>query len=114
MKVIGPYVYKEERKTNMNINALLMDEDDNVVTCVAPVSKGSQIVYQKGIEVCVLTAEDDIPYCHKAAIREIQAGEEVLKYAQVIGVAQVLLPAGSWVSHLNIQGVPRDYESELL
>ena len=31
----------------MNINALLMDEQDNVVTCVAAVSKGSRIVYQK-------------------------------------------------------------------
>ena len=42
----------------MNINALLMDERDNVVTCVAAVSKGSRIVYRKSGEVCALTAQD--------------------------------------------------------
>ena len=55
----------------MNINALLMDERDNVVTCVAAVSKGNQIVYQKGGQVCTLIAEDDIPYCHKAALEDL-------------------------------------------
>nr|WP_325222390.1 UxaA family hydrolase [uncultured Oscillibacter sp.] len=98
----------------MKLNALLLKPEDNVVTCIREVQKGDPVVFRRGEEVCSLTALEDIPYCHKAAIREIQAGEEVLKYAQVIGVAQVLLPAGSWVSHLNIQGVPRDYESELL
>ena len=98
----------------MKLNALLLKPEDNVVTCIREVQKGDPVVFRRGEEVCSLTALEDIPYCHKAAIREIQAGEEVLKYAQVIGVAQVLHPAGSWVSHLNIQGVPRDYESELL
>ena len=98
----------------MKLNALLLKPEDNVVTCIREVQKGDPVVFRRGEEVCSLTALEDIPYCHKAAIREIQAGEEVLKYAQVIGVAQVLLPAGSWVSHLNIQGGPRDYESELL
>ena len=98
----------------MKLNALLLKPEDNVVTCIREVQKGDPVVFRRGEEVCSLTALEDIPYCHKAAIREIQAGEEVQKYAQVIGVAQVLLPAGSWVSHLNIQGVPRDYESELL
>ena len=59
-------------------------------------------------------ALEDIPYCHKAAIQDIDQGEEVLKYAEVIGVALAPLPKGSWVSHRNIQGIPRDYESELL
>ena len=98
----------------MNINALLMDEDDNVVTCVAPVSKGSQIVYQKGIEVCVLTAEDDIPYCHKAALEDLPQGAQVLKYGEMIGQTTAPIAKGCWVSHENIISVPRDYDSELI
>jgi len=98
----------------MNINALLMDEWDNVVTCVAAVSKGSQIVYQRGREVCTLTAEDDIPYCHKAALEDLPQGAEVRKYGEMIGQATVPIAKGHWVSHENIVSVPRDYESEFI
>ena len=91
----------------MNINALLMDQRDNVVTCVASVPKGSQIVYQKGTEVCTLTAEDDIPYCHKAALEDLPQGAEVRKYGEMIA-------KGHWVSHENIFSVPRDYDSEFI
>ena len=98
----------------MNINALLMDERDNVVTCVAAVSKGSQIVYQKGQEVCALTAEDDIPYCHKAALEDLPQGTEVRKYGEMIGQTTAPIAKGRWVSHENIVSVPRDYESELI
>ena len=98
----------------MNINALLMDERDNVVTCVAAVSKGDQIVYQKGQEVCTLTAEDDIPYCHKAALEDLPQGTEVRKYGEMIGQTTAPIARGHWVSHENIVSVPRDYESEFI
>ena len=96
----------------MSINALLMDERDNVVTCVAAVSKGEQIVYQKNGEVCVLMAEDDIPYCHKAALEDLPQGAQVLKYGEMIGQTTTPVTKGRWVSHENIVSVPRDYESE--
>ena len=36
----------------MEINALLMDEKDNVVTCVTEVAAGQDVVYRKGQEFC--------------------------------------------------------------
>ena len=98
----------------MNINALLMDEQDNVVTCVAAVSKGSRIVYQKGTEVCTLTAEEDIPYCHKAALEDLPLGAQVRKYGEMIGQTSTPIGKGHWVSHENIFSVPRDYDSEFI
>jgi len=98
----------------MNINALLMDEQDNVVTCVAAVSKGTQIIYHKDGEVCTLTAEDDIPYCHKAALEDLPEGTEVRKYGEMIGKTTAPIAKGHWVSHENIVSVPRDYESEFI
>lgn len=98
----------------MNINALLMDERDNVVTCVAAVSKGDQIVYQKNGGLCTLTAEDDIPYCHKAALEDLPEGVQVLKYGEMIGQTTAPVAKGCWVSHDNIVSVPRDYESEFI
>ncbi len=98
----------------MNINALLMDERDNVVTCVAEVAKGNQIVYQRNGEVCTLTAEDDIPYCHKAALEDLPQGAEVRKYGEMIGQTTVSIARGHLVNHENIVSVPRDYESEFI
>jgi len=98
----------------MNINALLMDERDNVVTCVAAVAKGGQIVYQKGTEVCTLTAQEDIPNCHKAALTDLALGSEVLKYGELIGRTSAPIAKGCWVSHENIYSVPRDYDREML
>ena len=41
----------------MEINALLMDEKDNVVTCVTEVAAGQDVVYRKGQEFCTVKAE---------------------------------------------------------
>lgn len=98
----------------MKINALLMDERDNVVTCVAAVDKGAPIIYQKGGQVCTLTAGDDIPYCHKAALEDLPHGAEVRKYGEMIGKTTAPIARGHWVNHENIVSVPRDYESELI
>ncbi len=98
----------------MDINALLMDERDNVVTCVAAVGKGSQIIYRNGQEVCTLTAEDDIPYCHKAALEDLPQGTQVRTYGEMIGQTTAPIAKGHWVSHENIVSIPRDYESEFI
>ena len=98
----------------MNINALLMDDKDNVVTCVADVAKGEQVVYRKQGELLSLTAEEDIPYCHKVALVDIAKGAEVIKYGESLGQTSEDIPAGHWVSHNNLFSVPRDYDSEML
>lgn len=98
----------------MKINALLMDERDNVVTCVEEVPKGRQVVYRKGDEYCTLEAKETIPYCHKVALTDIPEGQEVIKYGELIGKADTEISRGCRVSHLNIQSVPRDYDSEFV
>ena len=82
----------------MKINALLIDDIDNVVTCVAEVSAGSDVYYRKGSEILSLKAED----------------EEVLKYGEMIGRTNQPIARGHWVSDKNICSVPRDYDSEFV
>ena len=98
----------------MDINALLMDESDNVATCVEMVPKDGRIVWQKGHETCSLTAEEDIPYCHKAALEDLALGAEVRKYGEMIGRTNVPIARGHLVNHENIYSVPRDYDREML
>ena len=98
----------------MKINALMIDEIDNVVTCVEEVSAGSEVVYRKGEEVLRLTAAEDIPYCHKAALRDFAKEDEIVKYGEMIGRAKAPIGKGCWVSDRNIYSVPRDYDSEMV
>ena len=118
----------------MEINALLMDPADNVVTCVNEVPAGEKVVYRKGEKVLTLTALEDIPYCHKVALVDIAKGAEVIKYGESLGETSedipegadivkygeslghtsAYIPAGHWVAHHNLFSVPRDYDSEML
>ena len=98
----------------MEINGLLMDLKDNVVTCVAAVPAGGQVVYRKGDDICSLMAAEEIPYCHKIALVDLEEGEDVIKYGELIGKTTQPVQKGRWVSHNNICSVPRDYESEFI
>jgi len=105
---------ERKRKNKMEINGLLMDLKDNVVTCVALVPAGEQVVYRRGDEICTLTAQEEIPCCHKVALADLAEGDQVIKYGELIGRTTALVEKGHWVSHNNIYSVPRDYESELM
>ena len=75
----------------MEINGLLMDLKDNVVTCVALVPAGEQVVYRRGDEICTLTAQEEIPYCHKVALADLAEGDQVIKYGELIGRTTALV-----------------------
>lgn len=98
----------------MEVNALLMDEKDNVVTCVKEVAAGDTVIYKKGGAMCTLTAVQDIPYCHKIALEPLTEGADVVKYGELIGRTCCPIEKGGWVYHENIYSVPRDYASEML
>ena len=74
---------------------------------------GEEVHYFKGAELCSVITTEDIPPCHKIAVAPIAKGAHIIKYGEIIGGAQVDIPVGSWVSHLNIESLPRDYGSEL-
>ena len=98
----------------MRINALLMDESDNVVTCVSEVAEGEEVVYRKGDELLTIRAKQDIPYCHKIALTDLAEGDEVIKYGELIGKTDCAIAAGHLVNHENIHSVPRNYDSEMV
>ena len=97
----------------MNINALMMDVTDNVVTCMTEIPAGGTVCYRKGEEVCTLTAEEEIPYCHKIALTNIPKGAQVIKYGESLGEVSEDVAAGRRVADHNLFSVPRDYDGEL-
>ena len=97
----------------MNINALMMDITDNVVTCMTEIVKGGTVCYRKGEEYCTVTALEDIPYCHKIAVAPIAKGGQVIKYGESLGEVSCDIAVGQWVADHNLFSVCRDYDSEL-
>ena len=80
-----------------------INEKDNVIVAIEPLSKGTKAVYQvngRSEEVKVL---EDIPMYHKIARVPIKAGSEIIKYGEYIGEAACDIPAGSYSAHHQIQ-----------
>ena len=96
----------------MEINALLMNEKDSVVTCVKEIKEGCDIVYRSREGLKTLCAYQTIPNCHKAALSDMKAGDDVLKYGERIGQLTKDVKKGGLVDHTNLVSVPRDYGSE--
>lgn len=67
---------------------------DNVLVAARRLLKGQRV---EGV-----TAREDIGAGHKLAVADIAAGQPVLKYGQVIGVATQTIPAGAHVHSHNL------------
>ncbi len=83
------------------IPALLLSEEDNVVTLLSPAERGDEVRILSGCGT--LAAADSIPLYHKMALRFISRGETVLKYGVAIGRARQDIPAGAWVHLHNLE-----------
>ncbi len=97
----------------MDVKAIMLDEKDTVATCMYGAHIGDVIVCVGGTGVQVLCTEE-IPLCHKVALKNIAKDEPVYKYGEIIGAATESIEMGGWVSHANIHSIVRDYESEII
>ena len=85
--------------------ALRVDDLDNVATIFAEgVTDGTEVVIhdKKGNKDHVRVI-GDVPYGHKIAVRDIKAGEHIMKYGQSIGVADVDIKKGEYVHIHNMK-----------
>ena len=81
--------------------AIQLDPSDNVATLVGdPVADGDPIILDAGQ---TLRARSAIAFGHKVALRDIAAGQPVLKYGQVIGRASRAIAPGEHVHSHNLR-----------
>ena len=73
---------------------IIIHESDNVAVVLRP--------FNKGEVVAGVTLLEDIPQAHKVALRDIQSGEDVIKYGSPIGHATELIKKGMHVHTHNI------------
>lgn len=73
---------------------IIINEFDNVAVCLRPHTKGEVV---EGV-----TLLDDIPQAHKVALKDIKAGEDVIKYGCPIGHATRDIKTGEHVHTHNV------------
>ena len=78
--------------------AIVLDPADNVAVSLTPLSDGEEIDLD-GVPVKVV---EGIRFGHKIATRAIAAGDPVLKYHEVIGIATRDIAVGE---HVHVQNV---------
>lgn len=65
------------------INAMIINEKDHVIMTTETVKKGQTLCYRDTGGCHTLTALEDIPKYHKAAVKAVKRGEQVLKYGSI-------------------------------
>ena len=91
------------------ISFLLLHPDDNVATALEDVPAGTPVELDG--ESRTITREE-ILYEHKVALRDIPAGEKVVKYGVPIGVAYRPILAGEHVHLHNLRSLMIQWESD--
>jgi len=84
----------------MKENALVIHPRDNVVIALRNLSAGEE-VKAKGVEG--FSVMQEIPASHKIALRDIPAGEEIIKYGEIVAVSTRLIKRGEWVHTHNLE-----------
>lgn len=81
------------------MNALVINERDNVAVALQALTAGQEIVLgDRKVVLC-----DDITRGHKFALNDIKSGEPIIKYGYSIGNAKVDIPAGSHIHSHNLK-----------
>lgn len=90
------------------INAVMIDEKDNVSVAIDKIDKGNDISYKLGDNVHTLKAIDNIQIYHKFANKDIKKGEPIVKYGEHIGIAVTDIKAGQHVHTHNVESHRED------
>lgn len=89
----------------MVLQALVLHSKDNVATAVRHLEKGKRIsIKDVGNDADVILIQT-IPFGHKFALKDIEPGEKIIKYGEVIGQATARINKGEHVHVHNVDGL---------
>ncbi len=91
----------------MSYGFLIHGDEDHVGVAVRDLTEGETVtgVSQRGQREVTVTLRRDVPLGHKVALQDRQAGEPIVKYNEVIGLARMPITVGDHVHVHNIKSV---------
>ena len=84
----------------MKDNIIIIHPKDNVAVALRKLAAGEKAA-AKGIDE--FNVVEEIPASHKIALRNISAGEEIIKYGETIAVSKRDIKIGEWVHTHNLE-----------
>uniref|UniRef100_A0A7C4W3S4 SAF domain-containing protein n=1 Tax=Geoglobus ahangari TaxID=113653 RepID=A0A7C4W3S4_9EURY len=81
------------------------NEKDNVAVALEDLKPGERIKISKGGFEVGIEIKQEIPFGHKIALEKIKAGEKVVKYGEVIGMATSDINPGEHVHVHNLKSL---------
>jgi altronate dehydratase small subunit len=89
----------------MKRDAIMINPQDNVATALRDIGADETVLVGVGTESNKITIRERIPFGHKFAAQDIQKGENVIKYGEVIGRASKDILAGTHAHVHNIESL---------
>ena len=81
---------------------IVINEKDNVGTALETLRAGTEISVNVQGRIEKIRVLSDIPMGHKLALRDIEKGESVIKYAEPIGQSTSKISRGEYVHVHNV------------
>ena len=85
--------------------AIMMNEKDNVATLLTDADKNDVVQVRVREKLTEVRVQGKIQFGHKFAIREINKGENVIKYGEPIGQATQDIEEGQHVHVHNVESL---------
>ncbi|MFZ5946265.1 MAG: UxaA family hydrolase [Bacillota bacterium] len=86
-------------------NAVVADIKDNVATATTDIKEETKVIMFVGGEELSIQVQQEIPFGHKFALRNISKGDHVIKYSESIGIASRDIQIGE---HVHVHNVDSD------
>ena len=87
----------------MRRDAIVIKRQDNVATAIRDIEENKTATVGIEDETFTVRVTQSIPLGHKLALRRIRCGEDILKYAAVIGRATTDIRVGEHVHVHNVE-----------
>ncbi|MCF8111021.1 MAG: UxaA family hydrolase [Desulfobacteraceae bacterium] len=85
----------------MKDSILIINEKDNVAVALKDFDAGQKASAGDMEPIRVL---EPVPAAHKIALRDIEPGENIIKYGETVGKSTARIKKGAWVHAHNLEG----------
>jgi altronate hydrolase len=81
-------------------NIVIIHSRDNVAVALETIPAGGRA---EAKDLAAFNVQEEIPASHKVALQDIPAGEEIIKYGEIIAVSQRPIKKGEWIHTHNLE-----------
>lgn len=86
------------------MHAIIINSKDNVATAITTLKKGQRVSININGKKIEIVLNENIPFGHKFAVKDIPKEQEVIKYGEPIGIATEEIRRGDYVHIHNVVG----------